>query len=217
MQSGWGRGWWLGVAGVVAGSWGARHMDGRLGRTALVAATGALAVSLALSGHPAAAPSPSMAIVIDALHVFGAGAWVGGLACLAGVAIPLVVQRADGDGHRLLATLVSSFSPVALGGAALAAVTGGVAAWRNLGSPDALLTSDYGRWLLAKIGAIAVAAALGAYNWKRVGPSLGDASATLKLRRMVTLELSAMLVVVLITAALVASPFPGEVEGTTIP
>lgn len=214
MQSTWGHGWMLGVAGGGVGALAARHVEATVGKAMLIVATGALTVSLSLSGHPAAAPQPALAIAVDALHVLGAGAWVGGVACLAMIAIPLAMRDADNTGHRLLAHVVSAFGPVAIGGAILVALTGGLAGWRNVGSIDALFTSPYGLRLLTKIGAVAVAAAIGAYNSRRIGPKLGDAAATARLRRVIALEFAAMVVVIVVTAVLVASPFPGEGDGS---
>ena len=57
---------------------------------------------------------------------------------------------------------------------------------------------------------LTVAAAAGAYNWKRVLPLLGTATATSRLRRSTSVELAAALIVLLITAVLVATPMPGD-------
>ncbi len=216
-HSAWGRGWCLAWLGVVAGLGGAR-MSGQLQRWGLlVVAMVATAVSLGYSGHPAGAPSPLIAIFVDALHVAGAGAWLGGVGGLVLIGVPLALHWREDGGHPALADLVAAFTPVALAGAALVGVSGSVAAWRNVGSVDLLLANPYGRWLLAKLAALVAAASLGAYNWRRVGPSLGDAPGTRRLRRVASLELAAMLVALLITAVLVATPLPEDFAVTRTP
>ena len=217
LQSAWGRGWCLAWVGVVAALGGAQTA-GRVQRWGLLLiAVVATAVSLGYSGHPAGAQSPLLAIAVDALHVAGAGAWLGGVGGLVLIGIPLALHWREDGGHPALADLVAAFTPVALAGAALVGVSGSVAAWRNVGSADLLLASPYGRWLLAKLAALVTAASLGAYNWRRVGPSLGDEPGTRRLRRVAGGELAAMLVAMLITAVLVATPLPEGLAVTRAP
>ena len=219
LQSGWGRGWWLALAGALAGWWatGARARGRGYAWPVLAAAAGALVVSLSLSGHPVAAENPVLAVAIDVMHVIGAGGWVGSLAMLILIAVPVAMRSPEAERHGYVARLVAAFSPTALGFAALAALTGTLAAWRNIGSLDALGSSGYGQLLLAKLAMLSVAAGTGAYNWKRVLPALGSAPATQRLRRSASIELAAALVVLIITAVLVATPMPVELAGTTSP
>ena len=219
LQSGWGRGWWLALAGTLAGWWATGPVARRRGHAwpTLVVATGALVVSLSMSGHPAAAENPVLAVAIDALHVIGAGGWVGSLAMLIVIAVPVAMHLPDEQRHVQVARLVAAFSPTALGFAALAALTGTLAGWRNIGSLGALWSSGYGQVLLTKLAMLSVAAGTGAYNWKRVLPALGEEPATRRLRRSATVELAAALVVLIITSVLVATPMPVELAGTTSP
>ena len=219
LQSGWGRAWWLALAGTLAGWWatgpGARRR--RYAWPVLVGSAGALVVSLSMSGHPAAAENPVIAVAIDGLHLIGAGGWVGSLAMLIVIAVPVAMRSAEAERHGHVARLVAAFSPTALGFAALAAVTGTLAAWRNIGSVGALWSSGYGQLLLAKLAMLSVAAGTGAYNWKRVLPALGEEPATRRLRRSASVELAAALVVLIITSVLVATPMPVELAGTVTP
>ena len=90
----------------------------------------------------------------------------------------------------------------------MVAVTGVVSAWLRLGAISALWDSLYGQVLLAKLAALALLAAVGYHNWRRVKPTLGTNEATVRLRRSATLELSAGLLIIIITAVLVATPTP---------
>lgn len=210
LQSGWGRGWWLALGATVVGFWGTRRI--RLGRahgwTVLATVALALCASVAMSGHAAAAGT--LAMTAHALHVIGAGGWIGGLSALMLVAMPVVLRSGDEERHRWVAGLVQAFSPTALGFAGLLTVTGAIAAWRNIGSVAGLWQEPYGRVLLLKLALMSVAAGTGAYNWKRVLPFLGSATATTRLRRSATLELLAAFVVLVVTAVLVATPMPSE-------
>ena len=214
-QSGWGLAWWLAVAGTAAGFWalGRIRAARAFGWPALAGAALALSVSLAMSGHSAAAGRPVLAIAVHALHVIGAGGWVGSLAMLMLAAVPAALSSSSVEGHADVSRLVAAFSPTALAFASLIVVTGVIAAWRNIGSFDGLLHSTYGQLLMVKLAVLGVAAGTGAYNWKRVLPILGNATATRRLRGSAAVELGAALVVLAITAVLVATPMPADAMG----
>ena len=222
-RSDWGRTWWMALVAAVVVTWVAP----RLRRTTvigwLVAAVAilALAASQPLSGHPAAAETPNLAVATQVLHLIGAGGWVGSLALLTLLAIPAAralpvdaTSAAPGDApdnpDARVAGLVRAFSPTALAFAALLGVTGIITAWDHLGGFAPLWESTYGRTLLIKLGFLSVAVATGAYNWRRVLPVLGEPHASARLRRSSLIELTAALFVIGVTAVLVASPMPGE-------
>ena len=217
LHSGWGRAWWLALGAIIVGLWATRRI--RLvrahGWTALTTAALALAVSVALSGHAAAATT--VAMILHTLHVLGAGGWIGSLGALMLVAVPTVLRSGGDERHGHVAGLVRAFSPTALGFAGLLAVTGVIAAWRNIGSVAGLWQESYGQVLLVKLAVLSIAAGTGAYNWKRVLPFLGSATATSRLRKSATLELAAALVVLFVTAVLVATPMPAEMLDVMVP
>lgn len=211
----WGRAWWVALVSALVVTWVAPRLRGR---TAALWATlaGAVLVFVAAhpwAGHPAAAARPAVAIATQLLHVIGAGGWLGSLALLTLVAIP-AANRLDaaraGDADARIAGLVRAFSPTALAFAALLGLTGLATAWGNLGGVAALWQSTYGRTLLFKLTLLAVVAGTGAYNWRRVLPSLGHPSGSAALRRSSLVELGAGLLVLAVTAVLVATPMPGE-------
>lgn len=214
----WGSGWILQVVAsliALAGFWLAR----RNAAGWAIAALGALALGLspALSGHAAAViqyrPLP---IITDALHVIGASGWLGSLLVLLVVGIP-VALRLEGNRAAAVAALVNGFSPTALIFAGLTVATGLFAAWLHLGSVSALWESGYGRILLLKLAALTGVFATGAYNWLRVKPTLGQEVATRRLRRSATAEIVVGVIVLAITAVLVASGTPATMadsEGT---
>src|SRR5690606_13012484 len=105
--------------------------------------------------------------------------------------------------------MVNLFSRGALVAAATLLATGVVSAWIQVGGPGALLTSTYGRTLLLKLAAVGAAAALGFYNWRVVRPRLAEDGASL-LRIPATVEAALGLLVVIVTAVLIATPLPAH-------
>ena len=217
LHSGWGRAWWLAFGATAVGLWGVRRIGraGARGWPAVAAAALALAASVAMSGHAAAAST--LAMTLHTLHVLGAGGWIGSLAALMLVAVPAVLQSGGEERHGHVAGLVRAFSPTALGFVGLLGVTGAIAAWRNIGSVEGLWRESYGQVLLVKLALLSVAAGTGAYNWRRVLPILGSDTATARLRKSSTLELTAALVVLVVTAVLVATPMPSEMLDAMAP
>lgn len=209
MQSGWGRAWMTAVAACVVAWIGmSRIRDERRHGWWLLGLSGVtMAWTMSRSGHPAAAARG--AELLDVLHVVGAGGWIGGLWMVCIVAIPVLKQSTNDRVDRDIARLVGAFSPVALCFTALLGVSGLVAAWRNVGTWSSLLDSTYGQLLLRKVVVVVAMVAVGAFNWKRVLPRLGVPHATLLLARTARVELLLALVVLVVTAVLVATEMPG--------
>jgi copper transport protein len=205
--------WWRGAllaqfAGVAAAlaattTTGWRAGDVMLGLGAVLAAMGP-----ALTGHAAASPNAALAVGLDVVHVLASGAWLGGVLCMGLVAIPRAKRLPGTDRARAAVTLLRSFTPLALSGAGVLALTGLYAAWIHVGSFGALLAGDYGRVLVLKLAVVASMATLGALNWRYFGPRVGEASELLTLRRSTRLELTFGLLVLLVTAILTALPTP---------
>jgi putative copper export protein len=219
-ESAWGRGWiaqFLGAGLAVTGFVIARIAP-RPGW--IMAAAGASAVVLAapLTGHALAADRAGRwGYPLDALHLFGAGAWLGTLAVMLAVGIPgrrraaEAPELAEGDSDATVAALVRAFSPIALAGAGTAILAGLVLAFRYLdGSIAALWGTGYGRALLLKLGVLAAVMALGVWNWRVVTPALDQPGAPARIRRSSRLELALGTLLLAVTAVLVNLPMPGE-------
>lgn len=207
----WGWGWLLQAAGTLAALAGffMAEKDSRLGWTLASLGVIALAFTPGLSGHAVAAPElATLAIFADALHVLGAGGWLGSLTLVVVVGIPVALRRPDSDRGETVAALINAFSPTALFFAGTVVATGVFAAWLQLGTVPALWQSTYGRTLLVKLAVLSVVFGTGAYNWLKVKPALGTESAAGRLRRSATLELAVGVVVLAVTAVLVATATP---------
>ncbi len=99
-------------------------------------------------------------------------------------------------------------NPLHVAAAGLLVITGVTTAVRHLKYLSALWTTPYGYTFIAKLCAVAVVVVLGAWNWKRVKPRLGDEGAAVAIRRSAIRELAVAGVVLLITAMLVSLPSP---------
>ncbi len=206
----WGWGWIIQAVGAIlalAGFVAAR----RGGAGWPLAALGglALAVAPALSGHAAAVPRLSgLAIISHAVHVLGAGGWVGGLFLVVAAGVPAAMRLPKEERGPAVAALVNAFSPVALACAGALTVTGLFATWLHVGAPSALWQTDYGRTLLIKLALLTTVFGTGAYNWRRLRPALGNEAGAARLRRSATVEIAAGALVLLATAVLVATAAP---------
>lgn len=162
----------------------------------------------ALTGHAAAEERWTVLFVLgDTLHVWAAGAWIGGLAVVLWLER---TERRDTPDGTLLPALVPAFSPVAVGAVATLVVTGGLASWAHLPSVGALFTSGYGRLLLIKLLCVAGVLALGARNARVLTPRLGTDEGNDAMRRSAVLELVVAQGVLIVTALLVrTSPMGG--------
>jgi putative copper export protein/methionine-rich copper-binding protein CopC len=169
----------------------------------------ALAFAPALSGHAASVPGvAALAVLADGVHVLGAGGWVGGLLLVVVVGVPVAMDLKKEQRGPAVAALVNAFSPTALLFAGALTLTGLYAAWLHLGRIPALWDTGYGRTLLLKLGVLSVVFGTGAYNWLRLKPALGDEVGATRLRRSATVEIATGILVLLVTAVLVATATP---------
>jgi len=112
----------------------------------------------------------------------------------------------------LVAGLVRAFHPVALTCASVVIVTGLVASWLRLPTVASLWESSYGRVLLVKLAFVAIVVVMGAFNWRRMMPSLGDDQSARRITRTAGAELTFAVLVLAATAVLVSTPTPEGAE-----
>ena len=208
IESRWAGGWQpqaaVAVLAVVGAAWWTRQPGRGWWLTALAAA-GAW-ITLPLTGHAASFDTflPHLAQVA---HGIGAGLWVGALAVVVAVASPL---HREPQGLGRFADLVRRFSPMALAAVATIALSGAVTGVFYLASVDDLWATPYGRALLLKVVLFLATGAVGACNWRRLTPRLGEASGPDRLLRSARLELLLAAAVLLVTAVLVHVAMPRE-------
>lgn len=152
----------------------------------------AIGVSFALAGHAAAGEGRLVASLNDTVHVVAASTWLGGLVLLAVAVLP----ERDSEASLLA---VSRFSGLASGMVAALAVTGLFQSIRQVGSLGALTGTAYGRELMVKVGIVLVVVALAMLSRRRLAAGSG------RLRAVVAAEAALVLVVLGLTAGLVAT------------
>jgi len=186
----------LGLVAVAAAALLARPRS----RAALAAVGLATVVALgahAAGGHAAGQSGLRAAnLLVQWAHLVAVGAWVGGLAWL--------LAGLRGRGREEQVAAVVRFSRFALVAVAVVAATGLTRAVDELGSPQRLLATGFGRTLLAKAALVAVLLAVAAANRYRNVPALAAGRGTIAtLRRAVGGEL-AVAGPVLLAAALLS-------------
>ena len=118
-------------------------------------AAGGVVVDVA-TGHAAAGPDWLVQVATQSLHGLAAGVWLGGLVAL------LLVLPATAPHERLVTARRFSFwAGIAL---ALVVVSGVLRAITEIGTFEALVTTDFGRVVLGKSAILLGLAVLGAFN-----------------------------------------------------
>jgi putative copper export protein len=147
---------------------------------------------------------------VNAVHVLAASSWLGTLLILSLVGIRGLIRSTASGAQRaqLVADLVNSFSPLALTASMIVAITGATTAWLHLKRISALWTTSYGLALVIKLVLVLIVVLLGAWNWKRVRPSLGSEGTEHTIRRSSTMELTFAALVLIATSVLVTLPSP---------
>lgn len=202
----WGTTWLVALAVTLlalAGFWLASR--GRQAAWAPVTVTVlALGAFPALTGHANSGELKALTLTADILHVWAVGGWLGGLSLVLWLEWRLGRGGGDRDAaNSLLPALVRRFSPLAMVCVATLVASGVTAGWIQLDGVGALFGTTYGRLLLAKVALVLGVLALGAVNWRRLTPRLGDSGGQRAMRRAAALEILLANVVLMVTAILV--------------
>ncbi|GAB3065781.1 copper resistance CopC/CopD family protein [Pedococcus soli] len=157
----------IGAAAVLR--W--RRLAPRTARLAVASGAVLATTGEALLGHAGAGVTTSWArVAATALHVGAAATWAGAAVLLTGCA--LVLRREGVPGRALARALLRRFGVPAAACVSVMVVTGVVLASSVVASVDALLVTDYGRVLLLKVAATAVALGLGLAHTRSLHPRL---------------------------------------------
>jgi copper transport protein len=180
-----------------------------------------LSLAPALAGHASTQGEVLVLVPSVVAHVLAASVWLGGL-----VALAVLVPRATAplllpaSGTRLLAAVLTRFSPLALGAVLALQLTGTVQSILYLRSLGDLLHDGFGRAVLIKVVLVLGLVGLGAVNRRRALPRLrrlareggGAGGAGALLRRTVRLEIGLLLAVLAVTGALTGLAPPSASE-----
>ena len=124
-----------------------------------------LFIAITMSGHASAVSSNLVvyAVLLDWLHLLAAALWVGGMMYIATTYLPVLKRRPIAERAHSLITLLPYYSPLAIAGVIIMAITGPFSATVHLSSLQQLLTTAYGRALTVKIllvGALLITSAI---------------------------------------------------------
>jgi len=165
----------------------------------------------ALSGHGSSQSPIALNFTVNAIHVGAMATWLGGLAALL-LVLPAATRSAatPADRGRLLAGPLGRFSTLALVMVALIMATGLIQAYVYVRHPGDLLSTGYGRAVLAKFLLLLAVIAIAAYNRQAVMPRLRRVAELggspglpgVLLRRALRGEVALLAVVIGVTAAL---------------
>ena len=126
------------------------------------------------------------------------------------IGIPLSLTLDGGERWSSVASLVNSFSPIALASAAVVVVSGSIASWVHVEHLSDLWQTAYGRILMIKLALVAVTLTIGAYNFRKVQPQLANEAAGIRIREraqqrgvgLAALELCVGFLILLVTGFL---------------
>lgn len=113
----------------------------------------ALFIAMTMSSHASAVTGNTgvIALVVDWLHLVAAALWVGGMFYIATSYLPVLRGSPVAERARSLVTVLPYYSPWALAGVVIMAVTGPLSATIELNSWEQLFATAYGRTLVVKI------------------------------------------------------------------
>jgi copper transport protein len=183
---------------------------GRVVTAVMALPLAALLLLPVLSGHGDTQSPVGVMFPANLIHVTALSLWLGGLASLLFV-LPAATRRLEGSERtRLLAGVVSRFSPLALGAVIVLLTTGLIQAYIEVRHPSYLLSTGFGRAVLIKFCLLMALIGLGAVNRQRTLPQLRSiargggtpGTAGVVLRRTLRAEVALIVVVLGVTGAL---------------
>lgn len=171
----------------------------------------ALLLTIGLAGHAGTLPPVALNLGADLVHLLGAAVWLGGLVGLVLLAFPATRGTAEPERVGLMAPVVSRFSNLAMVAVAVIVASGVLRGYLEIRSIDGLTGSSYGIALIVKLAAFLPLIGLGAINNRWTKPRIERAAAEgapspqlSTLRRLVTVEVLLGVVILGVTAVLVA-------------
>ena len=190
--------------------------DSRRSRLTMGAAVlaGVYLATLAWAGHAAAGPPEerSLHLTSDVVHLLAAGAWLGALPGLAFV-LGRAQRISNVPSFDTAADVTRRFSALGVVSVGALLLSGLANTWYLVGDVPALVGTDYGRLLLAKLALFAAMITLALVNRLRLTPRLHthDRAALRGLRRNALLEAAAGLLYCR-SSAFLASRFPRRIR-----
>ena len=201
------------VAATGLTAWVSRHRNRRAERISwagLAVTAGCALLTYPLGSHAAAGAGSVWAVLGDAIHLYAACIWIGGLVLLARLLWRL--RRSSYVGlESELWRVVRRFSYLAVFAVFVLVITGIFRALIELPRLDSLFTTDYGKVLLVKLLLIMVTLAVALLNNRLShghGQRLSVETRLTRLRRRVAVESVLSWGIMLSVAVLIQTPTP---------
>ncbi|MCP5099032.1 MAG: hypothetical protein GY943_26060 [Chloroflexi bacterium] len=180
-----------------------------------------------LMGHAAAiAPGTAVSVAVDTIHLLAAVVWIGGMLGLAIGILPMLRQHRDAI-PVLLKAGWQPFGAIAATSVGLLFATGLYSTGQQVASIDAMITTLYGQVLLGKIGLALLVGLFGLLNSMLLHPRLAAPLRYLlkrpagwtplafrQLPRLLLIELSLGVVVLMLTGLITSASAPRGIEYT---
>jgi copper transport protein len=128
--------------------------------------------AVAAGGHSSSARLSGIAFTADLVHLIAASVWLGGIALIAIAWVPRLRELGAVGRRRIVEVVLPRFGTLALPAFFTLVVAGGLNAVTELGSPQALWSTAYGRVLLVKTSLVGVVALLSYRHALRLRPRL---------------------------------------------
>ena len=179
----------------------------RTSEVALLVLAGGMLAGVAWVGHGGATPGSSgdIHLVADVFHLLGVGCWVGGLLPLA-LTFAAAGRARDPTWTGWATSTTQRFSTLGLWAVGTILVTGVVNSWFLVSGPASLVSTSFGRLLLAKIALFLIAIAIAGVNRTWLTPRLAhsdeSAAAIRSLRLNSVIELALGWMIFLVVGAL---------------
>ena len=174
-----------------------------LQRLAQLVAAAALIALLAFVGHAGAAPGTigEIHLASDAVHLLGAGAWLGSLPALA---LLLAYARREGgkEWRGIAAQVAGRYSVLGMIAVGAILISGLINSWMLLSGPRDLITTDYGRLIALKAALFAAMVGIASVNRFYLTPRLAEPGSLRALTRNSLTETGLGLCVIVFVGAL---------------
>lgn len=155
-------------------------------RLIAVAASALLIGSYSMSGHPSAAGSSLVYVLVDAVHLTATSLWAGALVAL------VFVAKSERSGEYLL-----QFSRLATFAMPITVLTGVAQGLHLVGGVNRLNDTDYGKLLIFKLVLVAIIIAIGTFARRRL-----QGANTLGVSRIIRIEAVIVILVLAVTSLL---------------
>lgn len=161
-----------------------------------------------LTGHAAGAQNHHLAVAAMFMHLAASAVWLGVIGML------LLMREPLGESAKVM---VRRGSQIALWAAIAIIVSGFANSWIRMSGPADLVTTNYGRILVLKLGLMSLAIALAAWHRRVSLPRLSELQVRERFWRVMFVDVGALIAVVGVAVVLSGTEPPVPIEAVAEP